>query len=85
MDQQLYEAHNDSSIHHSYKPDGSKEKINSILRGPHKDIWKKIISNKWGQLPLDNVHGVTSTYTIEFISKSDVPLGQATTYASFVL
>ena len=37
------------------------------------------------QLAQGNTHGVRFTGTIDFISKSDITLAQATTYASIVL
>ena len=85
MAQYLYEAYYNPTICHIYKLDVSWEIINSVLRGLQKDVWNKIFSNKWGQLAQDNAYGVHSTDTIDFISKSDVPLGQFTTYTSFVL
>ena len=85
MVQHIYEACYNPSIRHIYKPNGSKETTNSVLRGPHKDIWSKSLSNEWGWLAQDNAHDVQSTDTIDFISKSDVLLGQVTTYSLFVL
>ena len=44
--QHIYKAYYKHSIHHNYKPDDSKETINSVFRGTHKEIGNTILSNK---------------------------------------
>jgi hypothetical protein len=70
---------------HIFRPNGTKETIDSMLSGPSKDIWEKSLSNEWGRLAQGNKHGVRSTDTIEFIHQHDVPSGRDVTYASFIL
>ena len=43
------------------------------------------LSNEWGRLAQGNKYGVSSTDTIEFITKEQVPKGRDVTYATFVL
>ena len=43
------------------------------------------MSNEWGRLAQGNKYGVSSTYTIDFIYKSEVPLDRRVTYATYVL
>lgn len=33
-----------------YKDDGTKETIDSLLKGPHKSIWEQSLRNEWGRL-----------------------------------
>ena len=73
------------SVQHIFKPDGKKEKIENLLQGPTKDIWKISLSNEWGRLAQGNKYGVTSTDTIEFIYHHEVPIDRDITYATFVL
>ena len=68
-----------------YALDGTKETIDSVLRGKDKTVWAKSLSNEWGRLAQGNMHGVTPTDTIDFIMKHEVPRGKKVTYATFVL
>ena len=68
---------------HIYNEHGGRETIDS-LRKKDPDVWNRALSNEWGRLAQGNIYGVTSTDTIQFISKSDLPKGATTTYASFV-
>ena len=43
------------------------------------------MSNEWGRLAQGNKHGVTSTDTIDFIHKHEVPDGKRVTYATYVV
>jgi len=70
---------------HIFRPNGTKETIDSVLQGPDKAIWEKSLSNEWGRLAQGNKHGVRSTDTIDFIHKHEVPQDSSVTYASFVL
>ena len=42
-----------------YKPDGSKESLDSLLKGPMADTWKKSLSHKLGRLAqgIDKIDG----------------------------
>jgi len=44
----------------------------------------KAASNEWGCLAQGNIHSVTSTNTIDFIHKSDIPSHTPVTYVSVV-
>ena len=72
-------------IHHIFRPDGTKETIDTILRGSDRDIWTKSLSNEWGRLAQGNHAGVNYTDTIDFIRRNDIPSGRKITYATFVL
>ena len=74
MAQHLYETYYHSTIHHIYKTDSIRKTTNSLLGGPHKDILNTRLSNEWGLLAQVNANVVHSTDTIDFNSKSDVPL-----------
>ena len=61
------------------------ENIDSLLAGPSKDIWTNSLSNEWGYLAQDNIHGIRNNDTIEFIHRSLVPHGRYFTCSTFVL
>ena len=69
---------------------GRAETIDSLIRGPDKDIWITSLANEWGRCaqgiaknrPLS--HQVTGNRTIFFIRPSQVPAGRKVTYANFV-
>ena len=67
-----------------YKDDGTKETIDSLLKGPHKSIWEQSLSNEWGRLAQSNNSGVKGTDTIEFIIRKEVPPDKKVTYATMV-
>ena len=48
-------------------------------------MWTKSLSNEWGRPTQENIHGATSTDTIEFIFKHEVPQGLRVAYATYVL
>ena len=48
-------------------------------------VWKNILSNEWGHLAQGSMHGVRSTYTINFIRKHEVSQDRDITYATYVL
>ena len=68
-----------------FRPNGTREIIDSMLNSPGKDIRTKSLSNEWGRLAQGNKHGVRSTYTVDFIHKHEVPKGRDVTYATYVL
>ena len=70
---------------HIFRPNGSKETIDSVLKGPDKELWTRGLSNEWGCLGQESIHRVRSTNTIDFIHKHEVPQNRTVTYASFVL
>ena len=72
-------------VNHIFAADGKRQTIDGILNSIDKAIWTKILSNEWGRLAQGNIHGVTSTDTLEFIFKDDVPTGRRVTYATYVL
>ena len=62
-----------------------KKTIDNVHKGTSKDLWERSLSYEWGRLSQMNKDGVRSTDTIDFIDKSDVPVDQTVTYASFIL
>ena len=72
-------------LNHLFQPNGRKETLDSVLRGKDAATWQRSLSNEIGRLAQGNDYGVTSTDTIEFIHKSDVPQGRTVTYANFIL
>ena len=56
-----------------------------MLQDPLREIWEIFLSNEWGRLAQGNKHGVSSTDTIDFIHKHEVPQGRDVTYATYVL
>jgi hypothetical protein len=72
------------TVNHIYNKNGKKETIDSLLRGPNKEVWKKAVSNEFGRLAQGNIFGVTATDTIDFIHKHEYPSNRDITYASFV-
>ena len=73
------------TAHHIFRPDGTKEKIDTVLKVPAKDTWSKSLSNKWSRLTQGNIYGVRSTDTIDFIHCHGVPRDRDVAYATFVL
>ena len=69
---------------HIYDETGKKMSIDKLVNGTDKHIWIKSLSMELGRLAQGNIHGVTSTDTIDFILKQDVPLNEKVTYASCV-
>ena len=57
------------SISHIYNELGEKQTLSKLLKGPHKKIWNKAFSNEIGRLANGNIHGVSFTNTIEFITQ----------------
>jgi hypothetical protein len=55
------------TANHIFKPNGSKETIDSVLKSEAGMLWDKSLSNEWGRLAQGNKHGVRSTDTIYFI------------------
>ena len=72
-------------VNHIFSPDGKKETIDSLLNSINKVVWTRSLSNEWGRLAQGNKHGVTSTDTIDFIHKYEVPEDKCVTYATYVL
>ena len=70
---------------HIYNTSGKKETIDTMLAGPHKEIWDKSLSNEWGRLAQGNNYGVKGTDTIDFIYQHEVPSNKKVTYATYVL
>ena len=72
-------------INHVYKPNGSKETIDTVCAGQNKKLWLQSLSNEWGRLAQGNDMGVQFNDVIEFISQQEVPPNRAVTYATYVL
>ena len=68
-----------------FRPNGSKETIDSVLYSQARLVWEMSLSKEWGRLAQDNIHGFMSTYTIDFIHKHEVPRDRDVTYATYVL
>ena len=56
-----------------------------MFQGSTQHVWVKSISNEWGRLAQGNDNGVSSTDTIDFIHKHEVPQDRDIIYATFVL
>ena len=56
-----------------------------MLQGFTGHLWVKSISDKWGRLAQGNDNGVSSTNTIDFIHKHEVPQDRDVIYANFLL
>ena len=82
--QHLFQTILQPQVNHIYNSQGKKETIDTLLKGADRDIWTQALSNEIGRLAQGNDAGVRFTDTIEFILKSEVPLGRDVTYASFV-
>ena len=70
--QHLFEVHMHSykpAINHVYKPNGSKETIDTVCTGTNKRMWLQSLSNEWGRLAQGNDRGVHFNDVIEFISQ----------------
>ena len=70
---------------HIFRPNKTKETIDSMLKGPDKELWTRSLRNEWGRLAQRTIHRVWSTDTVDFIHKHEVPQNRTVTYASFVL
>ena len=81
LQQQL--QHQPYCFHIYNKETGKKETIETLRSGKDAHIWDKAVSNEFGRLAQGNVHGVTATDTIEFISKKDIPHNKKVTYGSY--
>ena len=57
-------------------PQGQRETMGSLLRGPHHKIMKRSHSNDWGRLAQGNDYRVRATDIIDFIHKIEVLLGK---------
>ena len=66
------------------KDDGTKETIDSLLKGSHESIWERSLRNDWGRLAQGNNFGSKGTDTIEFINRKEVPPDKKVTHASIV-
>ena len=64
------------SIPHIYDEHGKRMTIDKLVNGAEKDTWIKSLLMELGRLAQGNIHGVLATGTIDFIYKSDVPLGE---------
>ena len=72
-------------VNHIFTASGKKETIDSLLNSINKVVWTRSLSNEWGRLAQGNTHGVTSTDTIDFIHKYEVPTDKRITYATYVV
>jgi hypothetical protein len=69
---------------------GRPETIDSLIRGPDKQIWITSLANEWGRCAQGVIkkrpisHQVTGNGTIFFIRPIEVPAGRKVTYANFV-
>jgi hypothetical protein len=69
---------------------GRAETIDSLLQGPDKDIWTKLLTNEWGHCAqgISNTHldanKMVGNNTIYFIPPHKVPAGRKVTYSTFV-
>ena len=73
------------SAHHIYRSNGSKDIIGSMLQVPDRDICTKIISNEQVRLTQDNIYGVCSTDTLNFIQQHKAPRGRDIPYDTYIL
>ena len=63
---------------------GNKQSLDALLTGPSSNIWTKALSNELGRLTRGNIHGVSFTECMTFISHKAVPTNKKVTYANFV-
>ena len=70
-------------VNHIYRPNGTKESIDTLLKGENAEIWAKALSNEWGRLAQGNSR-YKGTDTIEFILPHTIPKDRVVTYATFV-
>ena len=71
--------------HHIFKSDGKTVTIDTLLAVVDRAVWAQNLSNEWGWLAQGNTYGLSSTDTIDFIYKYEVPDGIRITYATYVL
>ena len=73
------------AVHHIYdETTGKRETIDTLLGSKNEDKWRKALSMELGRLAQGNCYGVEATECIEFIPKTDVPLGSKITYANMI-
>ena len=72
-------------LHHVYNAQGKRETIDTLCKGPDKEVWLQSLSNEWGCLAQGNSKGIHSNNVIDFIHCSEVPLDRDITYATFVI
>ena len=82
--QQLFEEYQ-HQVNHIYNIDGKRQTIDTVCKGPDKDVWNQSLSNEWGRLAQGNDNGVHFNDVIDFISQQEVPHGRDVTYATYVL
>ena len=63
---------------------GQKEIMKTLLTCEMAKTWSTALANEWGRLANGIKKRVKGTYTINFIHKSEVPIGQNCTYGNFV-
>lgn len=72
------------AMNHIFNEDGKKETMDSLLKGKDSKIWWNALINELGCLAQGTGNCVISTDTINFISRSKVPLHKKVTYANFI-
>ena len=63
-------------LNHIYDSAGKRQSLKTLLQGKDNIICNKRTSNKFGRSTQGNIHGVTSTDTMDFIHEHEVPCHQ---------
>ena len=72
-------------VNHIFRPNGTKETIDSMITCPTKQIRNRNLSNEWNRLAQGNTRGVSSTDTLDFIYQHAESQGRDVIYATYVL
>lgn len=70
-------------INHIFTSDGTKESIDSLLKGPTAEICQQSLTNELGRLA-QGIGSITGNDCVDFIHKSEVLPNKKVTYANMV-
>ena len=68
--------HSLPSLFHIFDERGKKQNIDTLISGPSKEIWIKGLDNEIGRLSKGLPNKLKGTETIDFIHKTEIPVGR---------
>ena len=80
----MFSDYVDHKINRVFKPDGTKDTIDSVCKEKNKTIWLQILSNERSKLDQGNDNGVYCNDVIEIVSQKEVPPDRTVVYATFL-
>ena len=71
------------TINHMYDQMGKKQSLDSLLKGPTKNIWERALTNELGRLA-QGINNIEGNDVVDFIHHHEVPQDKIVTYANMV-